>query len=350
MKVIYSENCKLHNPTKEFISHNLIEYAETPDRMNIIVESLKWLDNITIIQPEEFELDNIFKVHSKQYIEYLQSAYKNWVDTGLNEDGVMPDFFAVGNIRQKLISKSPLGQAGYFMTDLSTMIVEGTYKAVLYSAFSALTGAKYLVSGENVVFSLCRPPGHHAGYEFCGGYCFMNNAAIAAKYLQDCTYYIGNYKPRVCILDLDFHHGNGTQDIAQRQENIFYVSIHGHPDYSYPYLTGFTDENSGKVLNYPLRGNISNVEYFEVLKDAVSKIKLFNPEYFIISFGVDTHEFENEDLGSFRLTTDFFGVMAEFLKIELNIPTLIIMEGGYKISVLGANVCSFLEPYANYEL
>jgi acetoin utilization deacetylase AcuC-like enzyme len=345
MNVIYSEKNKLHNPTKEFISHNLIEYAESPDRMNIVLESLKWIDNITVIHPDEFEFDNILKVHSLQYIEYLKTAYKNWIDAGLNDDGIMPDFFAVGNIRKKLISKSPIGQAGYFMTDLSTMIVEGTYKAVLFSAYSALTGAKYLLSGENSVFALCRPPGHHAGYEFCGGYCFLNNAAIAARYLQDNNKNHGNDKTRVCILDVDFHHGNGTQDIAQRQENILYVSIHGHPDYSYPYLTGFTDENSDKVLNFPLRGNISNSEYFEVLKEAVNKIKLFNPAYFIVSFGVDTHEFENEDLGNFRLTTDFYGKMAEYLRTELNIPTLIVMEGGYKISVLGANVCSFLEPY-----
>ena len=150
---------------------------------------------------------------------------------------------------------------------------------------------------------------------------------------------------KVCILDVDYHHGNGTQDIVLRQENMQYVSIHGHPDSAYPYLTGYEDENCDKVHNFPLKGHISNQEYLVVLKKAIEEIKKFSPDYFIVSFGVDTHEYENEDLGTFRLTTDFYRVMAETLRKELTMPTLILMEGGYKISVLGANVTNFLEPY-----
>jgi len=341
MKTIYSENTKLHNPTKEFISHNLIEYAESPDRMNIIIEALRWFKEIEIVPPEEFSIDDLLKVHSAQYINYLQNAYSDWVAAGLTAEGVMPDFFAVGKIRKDFLPKSPFAQAGSFMTDLSTTIVEGTFKAAKYSAFSAMTAAKYLIYGENSVFSLGRPPGHHAGYEFCGGYCFLNNATIAAKYLQDNSQNVA----RVCILDVDYHHGNGTQDIVLRQENMLYVSIHGHPDSAYPYLTGYEDENCDKVLNFPLKGNISNQEYLVVLKKAIEEIKKFSPDYFIVSFGVDTHEYENEDLGTFRLTTDFYKVMAETLRKELTMPTLILMEGGYKISVLGANVTNFLEPY-----
>ncbi len=345
MKVIYSENTKLHNPTKEFISHNLIDYAESPERMNEILESLELIDDIDIQPPEEFSLDDILKIHSSKYISYLQTAYENWVSAGLNKDGVMPDLFAVGNIRQKLITKSPIGQAGFFMTDLSTMIVEGTFKAAKYSAYSALTAAKYLLAGERAAFSLGRPPGHHAGYEFAGGYCFLNNAAIAARYIQDYSGKPSGAKAKVCIFDVDYHHGNGTQDIVQKQENILYVSIHGHPDNAYPYLTGFEEENNDKTINFPLKGNITNFQYFEVLKRAVGKIKIFNPEYIIISFGVDTHEFENEDLGDFRLTTDFYKKMSGYLHDELSIPTLIVMEGGYQISILGANVRNFLESY-----
>lgn len=343
MKIIYSENTKLHNPAKEFISHSLIDYAESPQRMYEILESVKWIDDFEIIPPEEFSMEDILKVHSPLYIEYLQTAYQNWVAAGLNKEGVMPDLFAVGNIRRKLITKSPIGQASFYMTDLSTTIVDGTFKAAKYSAYSALTAAKYLLNGEKAVFSLGRPPGHHAGYEFAGGYCFLNNAAIAARYIQD--YLNNSTKTKVCILDVDYHHGNGTQDIAERQENILYVSIHGHPDSAYPYITGFEEENNEKIINFPLKGNISNEQYSEVLKEAVKRIKLFNPEYFIISYGVDTHEFENEDLGTFRLTTDFYKTMAEYLRAELNIPTLILMEGGYFISILGANVLNFLIPY-----
>jgi len=345
MKIIYSENTKLHNPKKEFISHSLIDYAESPERMRTILENLERLKDADILPPEEFSLEDILKVHSPQYIEYLQTAYENWVAAGLNKDGVMPDLFAVGKIRNKLITKSPIGQAGFFMTDLSTMIVEGTFKAAMYSAYSALTAAKYLLSGERAVFSLGRPPGHHAGYEFAGGYCFFNNAAIAARYIQDNKSISGASKAKVCILDVDYHHGNGTQDIALRQENILYVSIHGHPDSAYPYLTGFEEENCDKVINFPLKGHISNAEYFEVLKEAVKRIKQFNPDYFIVSYGVDTHEFESDDLGDFKLTTDFYKTMSQYLHDEISVPTLLLMEGGYQISVLGSNVCNFLEPY-----
>jgi acetoin utilization deacetylase AcuC-like enzyme len=348
MKVIYSEHTKLHNPTKEFISQKLVEYAETPVRMNTILNSLKWMNDVNIIQPDEFDIKHITKVHSAQYIEYLQGAYDNWVTAGLNPEGVMPDFFPVGNIRKRLITKSPIGQAGYFMTDLSTMIVEGTFQAALHSAYSALSGAKCILEGDKSVFSLSRPPGHHAGYEFAGGYCFMNNAAIAARYLQDNCGGIGKTRAKVCILDVDYHHGNGTQDIVQRQENMLFVSIHGHPDRAYPYLTGYTEENCEKVCNFPLNTNVVNKDYFKVLTQAINKIKSFNPEYFIISFGVDTHEFERAELGELRLTTEFYHQMAELLHNELDLPTLLILEGGFKISVLGANVCSFLGPYTKH--
>ena len=342
MKVIYSDKTRLHNPEKEFISHNLIEYAESPDRMNVILESLKWLDNIEITAPEEFDDSFFLKIHSEEYINYLKNAYIDWIDAGLNPDGVMPDFFAVGNIRNKLISKSPIGQAGYFMTDLSTMIVGGTWEAAKHSAFSAMTAAKYLLKGEKYTFSLGRPPGHHAGYEFAGGYCFLNNAAVAAKYLQENA----EKNTKVCIFDIDYHHGNGTQDVVLRQENMLYVSVHGHPDSAYPYLTGFVDENCNKVINFPLKGNVENAQYFEIFKLAVEKILDFKPDYLIISYGVDTHEYENEDLGDFKLTTEFYGKLAEYLIKNTNIPIMTVMEGGYKISVLGENVAKYIEQFS----
>lgn len=346
MKIVYSDKVKLHNPAKEFISHNFIEYAESPDRMNVIMEALNWMNDVEFVQPDDFSLEHILKVHSKDYIEYLQTAYQNWVEAGLDKEGVMPDFFAVGNIRDKKNNtKSPIGLAGCYMTDLSTTIVEGSWTAMRTSANSAMTAAKFLINGERSAFSLGRPPGHHAGYQFCGGYCFLNNAALAARYLQDNSPDQSNGKPKVCILDVDYHHGNGTQDIALRQENMFYVSIHGHPDSAYPYLTGFEEENTeNKALNFPLKGSIDNEAYFEVLKKAAEAIQKFNPQYLIISYGVDTHEFENDFLGDFKLTTAFYGKMAEYLRKTFEIPILVIMEGGYKISVLGANVTSFLEP------
>jgi len=345
MLVVYSPHHILHNPPKEFISNHIEAYGESPERAELIYESLLDIEMAEHTRPEQFDLGHFYKIHSAPYLEYLQTAYDEWVSAGLWAEGILPEFFALGKLRDHPPSKSPEGKAGFFMTDSCTMIVKGTWEAVKYSGFTALTGAKHLLEGEPHVFSLCRPPGHHAGYDYAGGYCFVNNAALAAKYLQDEGDILVNGKLKVGILDLDFHHGNGTQDIVQRLDNILLVSIHGNPDYSYPYLTGFESENSSKNINFPLPPGINDEFYLKVFHDAVSKIKTFGARYLVVSLGVDT--FEKDVLGNFRLSSEIYGQLAEYLISELNIPVLIVMEGGYNIKYLARNVDSFLLPFFN---
>ncbi len=345
MIVVYSPHHILHNPPKEFISNHVEAYGESPERAELLLEALMDIPEAKLTRAEQFDLRYFYQIHSLTYLAYLQTAYAEWINAGLWPEGIMPEFFALGRMRDRLPPKSPEGRAGFYMTDSCTMIVKGTWEAVKYSGFTALTGANYLLRGESSVFSLCRPPGHHAGYDYAGGYCFVNNAALAATFLQNQGNLEVSGNMKVGILDIDFHHGNGTQDIVQNLDKILLVSIHGDPDYSYPYLTGFKWENTRNNINFPLAPGTTDDEYFIVFRDAISRLKTFGANYLVISLGVDT--FEKDQLGNFKLSSAIYGQLADYLISELKIPMLIVMEGGYNVEYLTRNVVSFLTPFMN---
>jgi len=343
MIAVFSPQHSLHNPPKEFNSNEVVAYGESPERAELIYRSLIENPAVKMVNPGEFDLAHFRKVHASDYLDYLQTAYDEWVADGLSDEGIMPEFFALGKMRNQPPPKNPLAKAGYYMTDSCTMIVRDTWEAVKYSGYTALTGAEYLLDDEPVVFSLCRPPGHHAGFDYAGGYCFINNAALAAKFLQDEGDPESGGNLKTGILDIDFHHGNGTQDIVQRLKNILLVSIHGDPRYSYPYLTGYESENTLRNINHPLPPHTSDNTYFSVFRQAVSQLKKFGINYLVVSLGVDT--FEKEGLGNFNLSSGIYSALSEYLIDELQVPVLIIMEGGYNTQYLADNVNSFLRPF-----
>lgn len=340
MIAVYSPHHILHDPPKEFISNQVAAYGESPERAELIYESLMDIPAVQLAKAETFGMEHFRKVHAPDYLQYLETAYEEWMAEGLWSEGILPEFFALGGMRGRPPVNSPLGLAGYYMTDSCTMIVKGTWEAVKFSGYTALTGAKYLLGGEPYVFSICRPPGHHAGYDFAGGYCFVNNAALAAKYLQDQGDTGSGGRKKIGILDIDFHHGNGTQDIVRRMENLLLVSIHGDPVFAYPYITGYASENTPKTINFPLPRGTTDEAYFAVFREAVSLFA--GIDYLVVSLGVDTYE--KDTLGEFKLSSDIFRTLAEYLKRELPVPTLVIMEGGYNIEFLTTNVLSFLSP------
>lgn len=343
MKAVYSVHHILHNPPKEFNSNKVMAYGESPERAELIYEALMDIPQIELVKCASFENGHLRKVHSPAYLEYLEKAYQEWIAEGLWKEGIMPEFFPIGHLRGQSPPPGPIGKAGYFMTDSCSMIVEGTWEAVRHSALTALTGSRLILDGEQYVFSLCRPPGHHAGYDFAGGYCFLNNAAVAAKYLQDKGRLETNENVRVGILDIDFHHGNGTQDIIRRMNNIFFISIHGHPDISYPYFTGFESENSDTIINYPLMPGVADDAYFEVFRQAIQKFRESGISYLVLSLGVDT--FEQDYQGNFKLSSAIYSRIGGYLTGELPVPVLIVMEGGYNTESLATNVISFLKPF-----
>ncbi|WP_425216387.1 histone deacetylase family protein [Tumidithrix helvetica] len=198
-------------------------------------------------------------------------------------------------------------------------------------------------SGESTAFALCRPPGHHAGHDFSGGYCYLNNVAIAAKYLSQ--------QGQVAILDIDYHAGNGTQDIFYASSDVLTISIHADPAWEYPYFIGYTQETGeglgqGYHHNLPLPLGTDDFTYLQTLDRALELVKNFAPHYLLLSFGADT--FQGDPLGNFAISTE--GLRAIGAKISsLNLPTLIVMEDGYSIDELGTNTCAMLSSFVKRE-
>jgi acetoin utilization deacetylase AcuC-like enzyme len=225
--------------------------------------------------------------------------------------------------------------------DTYTPIASKTYEAARSAVDVTLTGAKYLLGGEQIVYALCRPPGHHAEYKTMGGYCYFNNAAIAANYLSK--------HGGVAILDIDFHHGNGTQQIFYYRPDILYVSLHADPHEKFPYSSGFANEQGagegfGFNRNYPLPLGTTNEQYLGVLLKALRDVQTFNPKFLIVSAGFDTYE--KDPIGGFKLTIPFYQTIGKEIA-NLHLPTIIVQEGGYYIEDLGRIALSFLKGITN---
>jgi acetoin utilization deacetylase AcuC-like enzyme len=216
--------------------------------------------------------------------------------------------------------------------DLSACIVEGTYPAALASANCALSAAEAVANGDRVAFALCRPPGHHAGKDYAAGYCFINNASVAANWLAS--------KGKVAILDIDYHAGNGTQDIFYERGDVLSISIHADPDFEYPHFIGFSDERGegkgdGLHYNFPLPAKTNDEAYLKTLEQALAIIRKFQPDYLVVSAGMDIYRADK--LGTFKITQKGITEIGERIA-SLEFPTIVVMEGGYANDVLGKNI------------
>lgn len=344
MKIFYSEEHRNHYPSFEvFDGGKRVPYFENPDRMDRILAALKQIDWAELKEPEEFGLDPILAVHDKDYINFLASCWDEWLDSdpevaaSPETHAFLPATFALR--RSTRPTASLRGRGGYYMMDLSACIVAGTYKAALISANCALSAAKEVFSAHSSAFGLCRPPGHHAGKDYAGGYCYINNAAVAANWL--CA------KGKTAILDIDYHAGNGTQDIFYERNDVLTISIHGDPEFEYPHYIGFANETGagaglGFHKNYPLAKDTGDEGYLSALDDALKMIRQFAPGYLVVSAGMDT--FDGDPLGTFRVTQNGFQEIGKRIA-SLNLPTAIIMEGGYANAALGENVRTLLENF-----
>lgn len=310
MKIIYSPLHKKHHPKWEIINEEKTPHAEVPERIEQIVK--KFRENgmrKMIIAPQKFPMRHIQKIHQQHYIKHF-----------------------------KHISEHEDKQDGYFSTffimDRCTPVFPGTYEAAVDAVNCALTGAK-LLPKENVIYALCRPPGHHAEKNIMGGYCYFNNAAIVAEYLSQ--------KGKVAILDIDFHHGNGTQRIFYDRSDILYVSLHVDPTVGFPYIAGFEDEigvghGTGFTRNFPLPLGTGEKVYGQYLQKALQYIRKYKPTYLLVSCGFDTYE--KDPIGGFKLTIPFYEKLAKEI-MSLHLPTLIVQEGGYNVADLGKIAYSF---------
>ncbi|MDX2099208.1 MAG: histone deacetylase family protein [Leptolyngbyaceae cyanobacterium bins.59] len=346
MQIIYSDAHRLHHPPFEILAGgDRIPFFETPDRMDIILGALQEKDWATIRPPGDFGLEPILAVHSADYVEYLKQGYAAWQKLGGELGGTHNTTMLLGGTfpprRLNRRPQSIAAQAGYYSFDLCCPIVAGTYEAALASAHCALTGASLLQSDPSPVFALCRPPGHHAGRDFAGGYCYLNHAAIAAQFLLTAG--------TVAILDIDFHAGNGTQDIFYASPDVLTLSLHADPSRDYPYYLGYPDETGegagiGFHQNFTLPAGTDDLAYLQVLESALDRIRRFSPRFLILSFGADI--FAEDPLGDFSITTPGFRAIGDRIA-SLQLPTLIVMEGGYSIEALGRNTCALLSAFGD---
>jgi len=348
MNVYYSDTHFQHNPPFEiFDGGEKVANFEVPQRLERILAALRADGRFEILPPDDFGLDPILAVHAEDYISFLKTAFDEWLSTPLDADyqrsALLPATFPPAGGRTH-IPKSLLGRAGYYMMDLSAPIVAGTYPAALASANCALSGAKFVAQNSSFslhpsAFALCRPPGHHAGRANCGGYCYINNAAVAAHWLTQFG--------RVAILDIDYHAGNGTQDIFYDRSDVLTISIHADPNYEYPYYSGYPDqtgagEGLGYHRNFPLPLGADDQAYLETLQKALERIAAYRPSSIVISAGMDIYG--EDPLGKIRVTTAGIAKIGEQIA-GLNLPTLVVMEGGYNNAALGTNIVALLEAF-----
>jgi acetoin utilization deacetylase AcuC-like enzyme len=239
--------------------------------------------------------------------------------------------------------RSVVAQAGYHMSDASAPIAEGSWESILWSAWSAVHAARFLLDGESSAYALCRPPGHHAFADMAGGFCYLNNTAIAAQMLR-------RAHARVAILDVDLHHGNGTQSIFYDRGDVLTVSIHADPERFYPFFWGYagetgTGDGEGCNLNLPLPRGSRDDAFLAALDTAIRKIADFKPGALVVALGLDA--FEGDPFGGLGVTTAGFGKIGRRIATSLRLPTLLVQEGGYLCDALGDNLTAFLEGFGS---
>ncbi|KAI0066592.1 Arginase/deacetylase [Artomyces pyxidatus] len=338
MKVVYDADCLLHDPPYEILSGQLVPYYESPQRLVTIKQRLESSDLFELVGSERDidVLKFIAMVHSSDYVEYLMTAYQRWVEDGGDRTAVLPETFPHPKLLVGLSHSpehlSPIAKAGLYCFDLSCPITEPTYISIIASARVALSAAAVLADSTQPhgpkygVFALSRPPGHHAGTSLCGGYCFVNNVAVAARFLQSRAG-LGATPLPIAILDVDYHHGNGTQEVFYSDRSVLYVSLHAQNDY--PYFTGTASEMGsgaglGFNLNHPLPRGTQDDAYCAELVAAVAQVRAFSPAYVLVSLGVDTYI--DDPISDFALTEECYARMGEIVA-GLDRPTLFVMEG-----------------------
>jgi len=337
VKVFYSEVHRKHHPAFEVMDGGFrTPYLESPERMDRILAALKKTRWAEIVEPQDFGLDPIYQVHDKAYLDFLASCWTEWEGSEATDKSVLlPATFALRRHPHK--PKSLLGRAGYYLMDLSACIVGATYEAALAAANSALSAAQTVLDGEHSVFALCRPPGHHAGRDYGAGYCFINNAAVAANWLSS--------HGKTAVLDIDYHAGNGTEELFYERDDVLTISIHADPDFEYPHFVGYADERGagnghGFHHNFPLPAKTKDDSYLKTLDKALGIIRKFKPKYLVVSAGMDLYR--DDRLGTFKITRTGIGEIGEHIA-ALGLPTVTVMEGGYNTEALGKNIVALLK-------
>jgi len=341
MLTVYSEDHRLHDGLLEADGDAWIPSVECPARANNVAAVILERKLGELIAPRAYGDDKLRSVHAADYVEFLRTAWNEWLAEGERGSNAKP-FVFVGSGMRHADSSNIHSKLGRYSFGTDAPIVAGSWQAIRSSAETGLTGADLILEGERLAFSLCRPPGHHATNALCGGYCYLNNTALAAQSMIDAG------MDRVAILDVDYHHGNGTQSIFYERKDVLTISLHANPSIEYPFFLGFRDEpgtgpGTGFNHNYPLAFGTDWGTYGEALDDAIGHMKKFAPAAIVVALGLDT--FAGDPTTYFDILAEDYIAMGQRIA-HLNVPTLVVLEGGYAVDAIGNNTGNFLEGFA----
>lgn len=346
MHIIYTAAHLRHDTANVEIEGQPFVTEEVPERAEILLAAARAAALGPILPAEDHGLGPILAVHDAEYVEFLRTAYaRNAAATGRPEP-LVPWTFATRHTGRR--PKGLRGMLGYYAFGWGSPILEGTWTAAYWSAQCALSAADWVLRGEGAVYALCRPPGHHAARDLFGGFCYLNNAAIAARYVQDVLGSGQTGQPRAAVLDIDYHHGNGTQAIFYADPSVLYCSLHAHPDDDYPYYWGEAGERGegpgeGFNLNRPLRQGIDDAGYLAALDEALAAVRDFGPAVLILSAGLDIGA--EDPSGGFAVTAAGLHAIGRHIA-ALGVPAVIVQEGGYRLETLGENLVALLTAWA----
>ncbi len=332
MIVFYPENHYQHNILEVF-NGIIMPTAETSERVNRIKKELEQHGNFEFRKPTLCNDKLIEQIHDKNYLQFIKSNSSQQLE--------YPSVFNYTD--EKKPPENSIAKKGYYIFDTYTPLTKNIWQIAKESASCAISGSDLLIKNEGVVYALCRPPGHHATKNMAGGYCYLNNSALAAQNL------INKNAKKIVILDIDFHHGNGTQNIFYDRSDVLFISLHADPKRKFPYFSGKTSEKGIKKgmnynYNFPLPENTNDNAFLTTLNKATKIIKKYNPNYLIVSVGLDPYE--KDPICDFKISLSGFNKIGKKIA-SLPYKTLLVQEGGYCLEDLGKCALEFLKPFIN---
>lgn len=342
MRVYFSENHRDHFPQAELSGGQFVTPFERPSRIEYILRSLEDSGFDKPIAPPPVDMAPVRALCDPGYLNFLETAWPDWKSAGYGGE-IIATSFPSRRMHSDRVPNDIDGKAGYYALALETAITGGTWTASQWSAACAQAAVADVNAGARAAFALCRPPGHHATADMYGGYCFLNNAALAAEAFR------ASGAARVAIVDIDFHHGNGTQDIFFDRGDVLFASLHGAPEDAFPYYLGYADETGrgegeGMNVNYPMPPGTAYDIWGAALVDALAKVRDFKADALVVSLGVDAYK--EDPISFFKLESADF-TKAGALLGDLNLPTVLCMEGGYAIEQVGVNTVNVLTGFMN---
>jgi acetoin utilization deacetylase AcuC-like enzyme len=342
MQTFFSEDHRLHFPQAELSGGQFVTPYERPSRVEYVLARLKDRGFPRVTDPGAVDMGPVRRLLDPGFLSFLETAWDDWKAAG-HAGEVITTAMPTRHQQQGRIPRCIDGKVGYYCHASETAITGGTWRAALSSMASAQSAQRAVAAGARSAFALCRPPGHHATQDQFGGYCFLNNAAVVADM------FVAQGAKRVAILDIDFHHGNGTQEIFYRRGDVFFASLHGDPLDMYPYYNGFADETGhgpgeGTTLNTPMPPGTAYSTWVAALDHAIARITSWGAEALVVSLGVDAYK--DDPISFFKLDSPDFTDCGQRIG-RMGLPTVFCMEGGYAIEQVGVNTVNVLEGFEN---